>query len=358
MILRENRDEIIQEYAYNIKSASQMLLGLINDVLDLSKLEAGKLQIVESDYQVSGMLRDAVLAIEARVKQKNLELKLEIDEEIPAVLNGDEIRIKQILNNLLSNAAKYTEKGSIRFSAKGTYSEEDFFLVLSVEDTGIGIRKEDMEKLFESFLRLEMKQNRYIEGTGLGLNITKQLVDNMNGKIDVKSEYGKGSCFTVQLPQQIVDATPMGKLEKVARHGFQQNSAKGDFLRAPGANMLIVDDNRMNLRVMEGLLKRSEIQLEFAMGGNECLEMTQKKKYDLILMDHMMPEPDGIQTLHLIKEDPHNLNRETKVIVLTANAIAGMEESYLEEGFSGYLSKPIMVELLEEMLEQHLAPKM
>lgn len=354
MILRENQDETIQEYAYNIKSASQMLLGIINDVLDVSKIEAGKLQIVENDYSVSTLLNDTILAIEARIKQKDLELKVEIDEKLPSVLNGDEIRIKQILNNLLSNAAKYTNEGSVTFSAKGIYSENGFSLFFSVADTGIGIRKEDISRLFQDFQRLELNRNRYIQGTGLGLYITKQLVENMGGKISVESEYGKGSCFTVQIPQQIVDDAVIGKLQNGYQNTYKNLNGKEDYVTAPHAKVLVVDDNRMNLTVIKGLLKRSLVQADFATSGYECLEKTKNKKYDLILMDHMMPEPDGIQTLHYIQDDEKNMNRKTAIIALTANAVAGVEERYLKEGFAGYLAKPVMVDKLEAILAKFL----
>ncbi len=353
MILRENKDSAIHEYAYNIKSASQMLLGLINDVLDISKLEAGKLKIVENEYHVATMLNDAILGIEARVKQKKLRLCLEIEEELPAVLCGDEMRIKQVLNNLLTNAAKYTEQGTITFIAKSVRKEDEFVLVLGVKDTGIGIREEDMAKLYESFQRLELAKNRHIEGTGLGLNITKQLVDNMNGKIEVSSTHGEGSCFMVYIPQKVVDNTPMGKLEQQQKYTVQQEAVQ-EHLYAPDARILAVDDNEMNLKVLKGLLKRSKVQVDFALGGNECLELTGYQKYDVILMDHMMPEPDGVQTLHLIQENENNVNRETPIIVLTANAIPGVEDYYLKEGFVGYLTKPLSVSVLEEMLKKYL----
>lgn len=354
MILRENKDETIQEYAYHIRRSSRMLLGIINDVLDFSKIEAGKLQIVEKDYLVFDVLNDVAAGIRNQLEEKNLEFVLEMDETIPSVLRGDEIRIKQILNNLLSNAAKYTEKGRVTFAAKGIRTKEGFELQLSVTDTGIGIRTEDMERLFNSFQRLELEKNRYIQGTGLGLNITKQLVDSMNGKIDVKSEYGKGSCFTVWIPQQIVDETTIGNARCADENDISKENGTEHFLHAPDKRILVVDDHKMNLMVIKELLKRTEIQMDFATGGNICLQMTKKKKYDLILMDHMMPEPDGVQTLHLMRDDKENLNRDTNVIVLTANAIAGVEEEYLQEGFAGYLSKPIVVEKLEEVLEKWL----
>lgn len=353
MILRENKDKAIEEYANNIKSASHMLLGLINDVLDFSKIEAGKLQIVESDYSLATLINDVILGANVRAGQKALEVKLDIDESMPAVLKGDEIRIKQVLNNLLSNAVKYTEQGSVTFSAKGLREENRFFLQFSVKDTGMGISKEDMERLFDSFQRLELSKNRYIQGTGLGLNITKQLVIAMNGTIDVQSKPGEGSCFTVQIPQEVVDETAMGAPRAKVKE--KEEIPEKDFhLVAPDAKILVVDDNKMNLMVIRGLLKNTQVQLDMASGGNECLKMTKDKKYDLILMDHMMPEPDGVQTFHMIQEDKDNLNRETKVIVLTANAIEGMREQYMSEGFVDYLSKPIEARKLEETIAKYL----
>ena len=353
MILRENKDKAIEEYANNIKSASHMLLGLINDVLDFSKIEAGKLQIVESDYSLATLINDVILGANVRAGQKALEVKLDIDESMPAVLKGDEIRIKQVLNNLLFNAVKYTEQGSVTFSAKGLREENRFFLQFSVKDTGMGISKEDMERLFDSFQRLELSKNRYIQGTGLGLNITKQLVIAMNGTIDVQSKPGEGSCFTVQIPQEVVDETAMGAPR--AKTKEKEEAPKKEFhLVAPDAKILVVDDNKMNLMVIRGLLKNTQVQLDMAGGGNECLKMTKDKKYDLILMDHMMPEPDGVQTFHMIQEDKDNLNRETKVIVLTANAIEGMKEQYMSEGFTDYLSKPVEAAKLEAMIAKYL----
>ncbi|MBQ7955520.1 MAG: response regulator [Lachnospiraceae bacterium] len=350
MILRENQDEDIAEYAHNINSASRMLLGIINDVLDFSKIEAGKLQLVEKAYPVGTMINDVVLGITNRIKDKGLELKLEIDESIPSALMGDEIRIKQILNNLLSNAFKYTEKGRITFTVQGVQKEQDFGLKISVADTGIGIRQEDIEKLFDSFKRLEIEKNRHIQGTGLGLNITKQLIDTMNGTIEVQSEYGAGSCFTVWLPQQIVDETPMGNYEEACKHIREEQNKGKRVLYAPNANILVVDDNKMNLTVIQSLLKRTEIRLDCVTSGKECLNMTKNKKYDLILMDHMMPEMDGIQAFHILQNDDTNPNQKTAVVVLTANAIAGMAEEYLKEGFAGYFPKPITGDKLEEMI--------
>ena len=353
MILRESKDETINEYALNVKSASQMLLGLVNDILDFSKIEAGKIQLVEDDYHISSVIKDTILNNEERLSNKDLLLNLDIDEGLPKVLCGDELRIKQILNNLLSNAAKYTERGSVTLTVKGIREEDTFNLFIAVKDTGIGIKQEDIEQLFDSFQRLELKKNRSIEGSGLGLNITNQLVQIMNGTIDVESEYGKGSCFTVRIPQKIVDDTPLGKFNQ--SWGEEDFADKDeDYLYAPKASVLAVDDNSMNLKVIKALLRRSEVKLDLAESGTECFKLSRLKKYDIILMDHMMPEPDGIQTLHMIREDRDNINRDTKMIVFTANAIEGCKEQYLEEGFVDYLSKPVKVEALEKVLKRHL----
>ena len=352
MILRENREPVIDEYAHNIKNASRMLLSLINDVLDFSKIEAGKLELVPNEYSMTSLITDVLLGAEVRAKQKQLQIVSRVDESLPAVLYGDDIRIKQVLNNLLSNAVKYTEKGSVTFSAERMDTDDKFSLRFTVQDTGIGIRKEDMDKLFGSFERLELSKNRYIQGTGLGLNIAKQLVATMGGTIDVQSEYGVGTCFTVIIPQQIVDNTPM--IKKTTVTPVSEIPEEKKHFYAPDAKVLAVDDNKMNLKVIQALMKKTAIQLDLASGGEECLQMTREKKYDLILMDHMMPEPDGIQTLHMLREDKSNINCDTKVIVLTANAIEGMREEYLKEGFEDYLSKPVEVDKLESVLARYL----
>lgn len=352
MILRENKDGIVQEYALNIKRESQLLIGLVNDVLDFSKIEAGELKIVEKAYQPSFMLYDTVLAMMPRIREKNLELIREVDETIPKWLKGDEIRIRQILNNLLSNAVKYTEQGRITFRVNGEWREGRYWLTIAVLDTGIGIREEDLEQVFESFKRLELDKTHYIEGTGLGLNITKQLVETMGGMITVESEHGKGSCFTVTLPQSPLTQQDEERVNREMKNA-EQNPNRG-YLYLPDSKILAVDDNKMNLTVLKALLKRSQMQVDTATGGMECIDMAKQEKYDLILMDHMMPGVDGIQAMHMIREDKENPNRTTPMIVLTANALDGMEQMYLAEGFSGYLSKPIVAEQLEAMLGEFL----
>ena len=356
MILRENKDEAIEEYSCHIKSSSQMLLGIVNDILDFSKIEAGKFQIVENEYSLSALLNDEILMISAYIREKNIKLNLNIDENLPSVLKGDDIRIKQILNNLLSNAAKYTERGIISFSAKGVNDESDFSLLFTVTDTGIGIKEKDLPTIFERFKRLDVKVNHNIQGTGLGLNITKQLIDAMNGEISINSIYGKGSSFTVRIPQTVVDQMPIGKLEVDNKGSHGTTTTGGNSLYAPDASILVVDDYAVNIRVVMGLLKQSEINVDFATSGIKCLEKTKNKKYDLILMDHMMPELDGIETLHLIRRDEENLNYETPIIALTANVVTGAEETYKKEGFASFLSKPIAANKLEEKLISYLMP--
>lgn len=355
MILRENQNEEIQEYARNIQRASKMLLSLVNDILDFSKIEAGKLELVESPYQLASLLNDEIHVLKAKAEKKNLVVQLNIEENLPSVLNGDEVRIKQILTNLLTNSVKYTREGIITFSVQGEWSDRgEFVLKMSVADTGMGIRKEDLSKLFDSFTRLEEKKNRTIEGTGLGLNITKHLVDQMEGTIEVQSAYGKGSLFTVRIPQKVLNDEAVGNLQEAYEKEIDEQAEYKESFLAPEAEILAVDDNEMNLAVVRGLLKGTGIRLDTALSGTECLNLCSHKKYDLILMDHMMPEPDGIETLHLLREQEDGPNAETKVIALTANAIAGVREGYLREGFTDYLSKPIEADKLERLLKKHL----
>jgi len=354
MILRENSEETVQEYAHNVKNASKILLGLVNDVLDFSKIESGKMEIINAEYQLSKLLTDVINGIRVKAEKKNLEFITDIDPSMPSVLLGDELRICQILNNLLSNAVKYTENGSISLFVRGIRDKDGFILHMSVEDTGTGIKPENMDKLFESFKRLEIEKNRFIEGTGLGLNISKQLTELMGGDIGVTSEYGKGSCFTVNIPQQIVRDIPLGKLDEAYRRDIVDKKEDRFKLYAPTAEILVVDDNKMNLSVVSALLKRTAIKLTLAGSGTECLELCKKNRYDIILMDHMMPDPDGIETLHMLRKDRNSKNRSTEVIVLTANAIAGMSKMYLEEGFSDYLSKPVVAEELEKIIAKYL----
>lgn len=354
MILRENHDNDTREYAKNIENASKLLMGLIDDILDFSKMDAGKLEICESPYKVATMLNDVLLGFSVRLDDKDLEVNLNIDDKLPSELNGDELRIKQIYNNILSNAVKYTVEGSISISIKGIRDKDRFLVEFAVADTGVGIKEEDMATLFDSFQRMELKKNRNIQGTGLGLSITKQLVDNMNGSIKVESQYGKGSCFTVTIPQKIVDEAPMGDFSDAYFDIGSQDEEAERVVFPSDKSVLVVDDNDMNLKVMKALLNKTGLNLDFASSGTECVEKCKANKYNLIFMDHMMPEPDGIMTLHMIREDKEGLNRDTVVVVLTANAIKGASEQYEREGFEDYITKPVEYSRVEQVLVKYL----
>lgn len=353
MVLRESKDESIREYAANIESASKTLLSLINDILDFSKIEAGKMEIVTAPYDTAIFFNDVVNMIDVKAKQKQLDFQVDIDSTLPSVLHGDEVRNRQIIVNILNNAVKYTKQGIVKLTVEGIREGGVVTLKMQVKDSGIGIKKEDMDKLFGGFQRLDLEQNRSIEGTGLGLAITNNLVESMKGRIEVESEYGKGSVFTVFLTQEIIDDTPMGdfkeKFEAVAK---QEKGYKESFV-APDAKVLIVDDNDMNLAVAKALLKKTDIQITTCMSGMECLELIQKEYFDVILLDHMMPGMDGIQTLEKIKQT-ENMCKSVPVIALTANAIVGAKEQYIKAGFSDYLSKPIQGAELEKMLLEYL----
>ncbi len=352
MILRESENETIQEYARNIQSASKMLLGLVNDILDFTKIESGRLELVEDTYKFSRLIQDEIFLLNARVTNKPLSTQIDLEPKIPSKLLGDELRIKQILTNLLSNAVKYTKEGSVTLKVYFEWIDsETVMLHFAVIDTGVGIKEEDLSQLFASFKRLELNKNRNVEGTGLGLNIVKKLVDSMQGTISVESEYGKGSTFTVSIPQKVIDWRPFGGLEAVLQESRKKKTAQTDYFTAPDASILVVDDNSMNLSLMRSLLKRSKAQVDVAISGKECLELTKQKLYN----DHMMPELDGVETLHMLRTDTSNPNRNTIVIALTANAIAGCREMYLEYGFDEYLSKPIQTEQFDEMLAKFLA---
>ena len=355
MILRESKDEEVKKYAHNIQSASNMLLGLINDVLDFSKIEAGQLELVEQDYFLAQLLQDEMMLLNTRIEKKPIATQFEYDKDIPAKLYGDEIRIKQILTNLLSNAVKYTKEGKVTLRIFFQWlDEERIELGFAITDTGIGIKEEDLEQLFDSFKRLEITRNRNIEGTGLGLNIAKQLVDLMQGTIAVESEYGKGSTFFVRIPQKVADKQSVGKLEEALSACRKEKEILTDCFVAPQAKVLVVDDNSMNLSLMKELLKRTQIQVELAQSGKECIKLSGMKKYDIIFMDHMMPEQDGIETFQMLQADERNLNHDTVVIALTANATAGSREKYLEYGFHDYFSKPIQADKLDKLLIQYL----
>ncbi len=354
MILRENKNNDTRSYAKNIENASKLLLGLIDDILDFSKLDSGKLKIHESNYHMATLLNDIVLSGMVRAKTKDLEVNVTVDENIPSVLYGDEIRIRQVFNNIISNAVKYTNEGSIDIVIKGKKYDNDFIIEFSVKDTGIGIRSEDMPTLFDSFQRMEMKRNKYVQGTGLGLHITKQLVERMNGTISVESEYEKGSCFTIKLPQTIIDEAPMGNFKNAYNTHIDEKKEEVEDFTAPNAKVLVVDDNDMNLLVMKKLLSKTKMTVDFASSGVECLRKCKNNRYDLIFMDHMMPEMDGVETLEMLRKDEESASKDTNVIVLTANAISGAAEQYEKAGFIDYITKPVEYARLEKALRRFL----
>ena len=358
MILRDTKERSTKKYALDIKSAGNTLLALINDILDLSKIEAGNFEVIPVNYQVASILNDVINMTRHRALEKELEYEFNINPDIPSKLYGDEIRVKQVMLNLINNAVKYTEKGKVKIDVSAEYvnkqgDEEDVaLLTLRVEDTGIGIKKEDMEKLFKSFQRLDEKRNRNIEGTGLGLHITRRLVEIMNGNIDVVSEYGSGSTFTVRIPQLIVNAEPIGDFSEAVDDFVKEAEIETASLYAPQASLLIVDDNEMNLEVISGLLRNTKIKLDLVSSGTECIEKVKENKYDAILLDQMMPQMNGEETLIEMKK--HDLLQGTPVIALTADALVGAKESYISMGFTDYLSKPVKFEKLEKLLKEYI----
>ncbi len=355
MILRESMQENITEYAQDIQSAGRSLLSLINDILDFSRIDSGKLEIVPVEYELSSLINDCYNMIFLRAKEKNLKFEIENDPAVPGRLYGDEVRIRQIIINLLTNAVKYTRQGMIKLSVHGEWIDEKRILLkIAVADTGIGITKENQEKLFASFQRVEEDRNRNIEGTGLGLAITKQLVELMNGKVWVESEYERGSVFYVELPQGIVSEKQLGNFSVNYMSSSDDGASVSQSFRAPKGRILVVDDVPMNLKVMKGLLRHTGLQIDTAQSGKECIELICRKRYHIIFLDHMMPEMDGIETLHYMKKINDQLNQDTPVVMLTANAIMGAKEAYLEEGFCDYLSKPIREKELEEMILKYL----
>lgn len=354
MILRENENEQITEYANNIQAAGNSLLYLVNDVLDISKIESGKLDIVEVTYETSSFIHDCCSMIAERAAKKGLEFYVDCSPELPSRLRGDEIRFRQVVTNLLSNACKYTEKGSISLLIDSRREQEQFFLAVTVKDTGIGIKEENVKNLFTQFTRFDLEKNRNIQGTGLGLAITKQLTDLMNGDIRVQSIYGVGTSFTVTIPQQVIDPAPMGDFHRRYRDVSRENAKYQQKFEAPGVKILVVDDVEVNLKVIVNLLKKTKIRVDTALNGKQCIAMAEQNAYDIILMDHMMPEMNGVETYAKIKESPRSLNRNTPVIMLTANAISGVREEYLKSGFADYLSKPVLGDKLEEVILKYL----
>lgn len=357
MICRESTESAVQKYAHKIEASGNILLSLINDVLDFSKIEAGNMQLVPVKYQLSSVISDIVLLVTERMRGKDLKLELKIDSKLPCALYGDEVRIKQIMLNLLNNAVKYTEKGKIIFTVAGERGQDGKFLMyVSVRDTGIGIRAEDIDKLTKAFQRVDEQRNSNVEGTGLGLSITKTFLNMMGSTLEVQSEYGKGSDFFFRVEQEIMDERPIGKINPYELHS--EAAAAAITFTAPEAEILVVDDNRMNLDVFRALLKKTRVRVMTATSGKECLRQVQKQEFDIIFLDHMMPEMDGVETLKQLKALEDNLSKDTPVIALTANAVAGAKEEYIAQGFADYLSKPVQGSTLEKMVRAYLPEKL
>ncbi|MCR5746275.1 MAG: response regulator [Lachnospiraceae bacterium] len=355
MILRESNDENILEYSTNIEHAGKTLLDLINSILDFSKIEEGKMEIVPVEYDTKAMINNLVVSVAERARRKGLEFIVEVDKDLPSAMIGDDFRLSQVIQNILTNAVKYTEKGHIRFiirkENKEKYEEGETGLFVAVEDSGIGIKEEDMGRLFESFERLDEVRNHSIEGTGLGMSIVVGLLKMMGSEIRVNSTYGIGTTFFFEVKQGIADPAPIGEYIEGSVQTLKKPEKED--MNASGASVLVVDDNEMNLKVAANLLKLYDISPELVNSGEECISAMKKKRYDIVFLDHMMPKMDGMQTLEELKKNgliPGN----TAMIVLTANAVKGAKEEYLSAGFDDYLSKPMEVDELRAILIRHL----
>ncbi|MCR5098582.1 MAG: response regulator [Lachnospiraceae bacterium] len=357
MIIRDTRESRIKKYALDIKSAGNTLLSLINDILDLSKIEAGSFEIIPIQYDIASVINDVINITRTRAVSKDLGYNITVAEDTPSVLYGDEIRIRQVMLNIINNAIKYTPSGhiDINISTKETIQPEVVTLIISVSDTGMGIKDEDKDKLFSSFQRLDEKKNRNIEGTGLGLHITYRLVDMMEGRIEVQSVYGEGSTFSIYVPQTVVNHEPIGDFSKAVSAHVKNMELEESTLLAPDARILVVDDNDMNLDVMDGLLRDTKAKVDLVSSGMECIEKVAETKYDCILLDQMMPEMNGEMTLKELKS--RDILGDTPIIALTADAIVGARENYLNMGFTDYLSKPVKYEKLEAALKEYLPPE-
>lgn len=361
LIMRESDDETIKGYAANIQNAGRTLLALINDVLDFSKIETGKMDIVETDYSLSSALNDVVLMIQGRAADKGLELKLDIDPQMPDILHGDEIRIKQVILNLMTNAVKYTEKGWLELTAKITPASEfldeadNVYLNVMVSDSGVGIKEEEIPKLFAEFERLDRQKNKSVEGTGLGLSISSKLVALMGGTISVDSKYGEGSVFKVVIPQRVVLWEPIGdyktRFERLSNEKEKKDTEISTF---PGKRVFVVDDNEMNLEVIASILEMLEINVSRAGSGQSAVNHLNREKYDLILSDDMMPDMNGTELMQYLKSHEGGANYGTPVVVLTANAVVGAREDYIKRGFDDYMTKPIDIDILHKILMRYL----
>ena len=366
MIQIEAEGDNIKEYAANARNSSNTLLRIINDILDVSKVESGKMEIVNSEYYLKDVIRDVVASSSGRAKVKGLEFEWIVNPSLPEKMIGDEVKLIQIISNLLSNGIKYTEKGKVTLSVDGEIvpltgeSAENnrgkVILKVNVKDTGKGIKKENQKYLFDAFKRLDLEDNKYIEGTGLGLNITSKFLELMGSELKVESDLGEGADFYFVLEQGVASETSVGELTDKSLVSVEGDRTKDIFV-SPTSKVLVVDDNKVNLIVFENLIGLSQIKPDMAKSGEECIELSKLNKYDIIFLDHMMPGLDGIETLQeIISAENDNPNRTTPIIALTANAVSGAREMYMEAGFTDFLTKPINIERLNDMLRKYLQP--
>ena len=355
LLLQLGESEKVNEYAGEIKSASNNLLAIINDLLDISRIESGRMELVPVPYYLHYLFTDIESVMSIPADKKGIDFRINANPELPSQLYGDIVRIRQILTNLCNNAVKFTNEGSVELSA--TYSETDdpdtVMLEFAVKDTGIGIRKDDLELIFDKFRQVDMRLNRNVEGSGLGLSICRQLAALMNGTIEVSSVYGEGTTFTVNVPQKVMNRN---KLSNYLVYHKQNEEKKKSLLYAPSARVLVVDDNPVNLKIMRGFLLHFEIDADTAQSGEESLKMASHNTYDLILMDHMMPGMNGEEALKAIRALPDKDKAAVPVIAVTANAIRGMRDEYIRKGFTDYLPKPVETQTLQQALKENLAP--
>ena len=353
MILRESQEEEVKSYATHIMTSGKTLISIVNDILDFTKVESGKMEITPTQYDLASAINDLVSIVRTRAEDKGLILNVKVNEKIPSLLYGDEIRIKQCASNMLTNAVKYTNKGHIDVTFDFREADESsIYLIFRVKDTGIGMKEEDIERLFSPFTRLEEKRNRTIEGAGLGMTITKQLLSLMGSKVNVNSVYGEGSEFWFEIQQEIINAEPIGDYESRYKNETSNSGKYQELFHAPDASILVVDDTETNLAVIKSLLKKTQMHIDTVSSGQEAIEHFKDNKYDIAFIDHMMPEMDGIETLAVMKTMDGGW--DTIFIALTANAVSGARERYLKEGFDDYISKPVDGIKLEKIIKNYL----
>jgi len=355
MILRESGEDHILEYAQNVKSASELLLTLINDVLDISKIEAGKMELVPVDFKLTNIINDLNNMVSLKATEKGLIFTIDCDDNLPVGYHGDDVRIEQILVNILNNAIKYTPEGGVKMTVKGDVVDNQAVLDFRVKDTGMGIKPEDIKRLNQKFVRFNEEQNRFIEGSGLGITIINGFLDLMDSHLEVESEFGKGSVFGFSLRLPVTDQTPIKDYNNSPKK--TEHKIENDVLKCPNVELLVVDDNIMNLKVFTGLLKQTEAKIDAVESGAKAIELSKVKKYDIIFMDHMMPEMDGIECLNLMRDIPDFVNMDTPVVALTANSVAGAREMYLENGFEDFISKPVKYDALEKKIRDLIGDK-